>query len=314
MRVAICVATFRRPEGLARLLEALAGQVPADARDLAIAAVVVDNSPERSAAAQVESAAAHLPLPLHYVSEPRRGISFARNAALERAASLGCDFVAFIDDDEVPAARWLAALLAAQHRSGATAVVGAVKPVLPPQTPQWLVAGRFFECPVFADGAEMRDGLTGNVLLDLGRLRALGIGFDHRFALTGGEDTMLFRDLLDAGGRIVFAADAVVYETVPPSRTRLAWLLRRWYRTGNVDAALFLRGRRRGLWRRPANLLRGLLRVGVGGALLLANLLVLGFGRKHRIVRPLYTLCRGCGIVSSTFGWNYREYREVHGT
>src|SRR3546814_12640715 len=67
---------------------------------------------------------------------------------------------------------------------------------------------------------------------------------------------MLFRDLLDAGERIVFAADAVVYETVPPSRPRLGWLLRRWYRTGNIEAALYLRGRRRSPWRRPANLLR----------------------------------------------------------
>jgi len=248
------------------------------------------------------------------VAEPRRGITFARNAALETAAALGSDFVAFIDDDEVPAPRWLTALLAAQRRSGATAVLGAVEPVYPPETPGWLVAGRFFETHRFADGAEIDDAHTANVLIDLKRLAALGLRFDHRYALTGGEDTMLFRDLKDAGGRIVYAADAVVYETVPASRARLAWLLRRWYRTGNVEAALYLRGRRREPWRRPVNLLRGLARVAAGGALFLASLLVLGFGRRERIVRPLYTLCRGCGILSSTLGWNYSEYREVHGT
>jgi GT2 family glycosyltransferase len=262
----------------------------------------------------VAAAGAAMPWPLHYLSEPRRGITYARNAALEKAAALQCDFVAFIDDDEVPAPRWLVALLATQRRSGATAVLGPVQPLLPQQTPPWLVAGRFFESPPFADGADLQDAHTANVLIDLKRLRALGLAFDHRFALTGGEDTMLFRDLLDAGGRIVFAADAVVYETVPPSRARLGWLLRRWYRTGNVEAALYLRGRRRGPWRRPVNVLRGLLRVGAGSVLFLANLLVLGFGRKHRIVRPLYTLCRGCGILASTLGWNYSEYREVHGT
>src|SRR3546814_5091854 len=82
--------------------------------------------------------------------------------------------------------------------------------------------------------------------------------------------------------------------------SRLGWLLRRWYRTGNIEAALYLRGRRRSPWRRPANLLRGLLRIAAGGGLFFANLAVLGFGRKHRIVRPLYTLCRGCGILTST--------------
>src|SRR3546814_2145454 len=101
-------------------------------------------------------------------------------------------------------------LLAAQRRSGATAVLGAVQPVFPAGTPDWLIAGRFFETHSFADGAEIDDAHTANVLLDLKRLAALGLRFDHRYALTGGEDTMLFRDLRDAGGRIVYAADAVV--------------------------------------------------------------------------------------------------------
>src|SRR3546814_14283746 len=106
---------------------------------------------------------------------------------------------------------------------------------------------------------------------------------------------MLFRDLLDAGERIVFAADAVVYDTVPPSRTRLGWLLRRWYRTGNIEAALYLRGRRRSPWRRPANLLRGLLRIAAGGGLFFAHLAVLGFGRTNRLSRPPSNLRRRRG-------------------
>jgi GT2 family glycosyltransferase len=314
MRVALCAATYRRPEGLARLLDAIAALQSPQVPDLVLSVVIVDNSSAAEARAQVAAAGDRCPWPLYYIAEPRRGITFARNAALDQARALGCDFAAFIDDDEAPAPLWLAALLAAQRRSGATVILGAVEPVFPPQTPDWLIAGRFFETHAFADGAEIQDAHTANVLIDLRQLTALGLRFDHRYALTGGEDTMLFRDLLDAGGRIVYAADAVVYETVPASRARLTWLLRRWYRTGNVEAALYLRGGRSAPWRRPVNALRGLLRVAVGGGLFLANLLVLGFGRKHRIVRPLYTLCRGCGILSSTLGWNYTEYREVHGT
>ena len=36
---------------------------------------------------------------------------------------------------------------------------------------------------------------TNNLLLDLGRIRALGLEFDERFGLTGGEDTMFSHDL-----------------------------------------------------------------------------------------------------------------------
>ena len=311
MRVALCAATFRRPEGLERLLAGLAAlEIPGGVE---VCGVIVDNSAEAGARTQVAEATAGFPWPLHYLSETRRGITFARNAALDKALAMGCDFVAFVDDDEVPERSWLAVLLAVQQRSGAAAVLGAVQPVFPPETPTWLIAGRFFESHRYTDGAEIDDAHTANVLIDLRRLAALGLRFDHRYALTGGEDTMLFRDLLDAGGRIVYAAEAVVYETVPASRARLAWLLRRWYRTGNIEAALYLRGRRRDAWRRPANVLRGLVRVAAGGGLFLANLAVLGLGRKDRIVRPLYTLCRGCGILASTLGWNYSEYVEVHG-
>src|SRR3546814_19189881 len=99
----------------------------------------------------------------------------------------------------------------------------------------------------FADGAEVDDAHTANVLIDLRRLAAHGLRFDHRYALTGGEDTMLFRDLLDAGERIVFAADAVVYDTVPQSRTRLGWLLRPWYRPGTTETSTEeTRGRKKG--------------------------------------------------------------------
>src|SRR3546814_8655135 len=136
---------------------------------------------------------------------------------LFRSAAQDCAFVAFIDDDEVPAPRWLAALLAAQQRSGAAAVLGAVQPVFPDGTPDWLIAGRFFETHRFADGAEVDDAHTANVLIDLRRLEAHGLRFDHRSALTGGDDTMLFRDLPAAGERIVFASDSAVYDTVSPS-------------------------------------------------------------------------------------------------
>src|SRR3546814_11191398 len=87
--------------------------------------VIVDTRSDSEARVQFAAAADRFPWPLHYVAEPRRGITFARNAALDTAAAQDCAFVAFIDDDEVPAPRWLAALLAAQQRSGAAAVLGA---------------------------------------------------------------------------------------------------------------------------------------------------------------------------------------------
>ncbi|NIA67639.1 glycosyltransferase [Pelagibius litoralis] len=314
MRVTLCAATYNRPDGLGRLLAAVAALQLQEPVNLSVAVVIVDNSPDRNARAVVEAAATDFPWPLHYVSESRRGITFARNAALQKAAELSSDAVVFIDDDEYPDAGWLEALLRRQRISGAAVVLGAVRPVFPDGTPGWIISGRFFETHRFEDGAELDDAHTANVLIDLSSLHRHGLVFDNRYALTGGEDTMLFQALLDAGERIVYAADAVVFETVPQSRANLEWLMKRWYRTGNIEAALFLRGHEGSSWRPLGNCLRGLLRIAAGGGLFLASLLVLGLGRRERIVRPLYTVCRGVGILASTLGRNYSEYREIHGT
>lgn len=314
MRVTLCAATYQRPEGLRRLLKAVTELRFDDCSDVDMAVVIIDNTPGGDAAEIVQHFAENYPWPLHYLNEKRRGITFARNAALAKAGAMSSDAVIFIDDDEYPDSRWLAALLRRWRMSRAAAVLGAVQPVFPAGTPDWIVSGRFFETHRFEDGASLDDAHTANVLIDLKALQRHGLTFDHRYALTGGEDTMLFRGLLDAGERIVYAADAVVFETVPRSRASLAWLMKRWYRTGNIEAALFRRSDEGSLRLRIGNLLRGLMRIGVGGGLFLANLLVLGFGRRERIVRPLYTLCRGFGILASTLGRDYREYQEVHGT
>lgn len=313
-RVALCAATYNRPEGLARLLDALAQLRLEGAERAKVDVIIVDNSPDENARLTVEAAAPGFPWTLHYLTEGRRGITFARNTALEKAENLSADAIVFIDDDEYPDAGWLEALLARWRKSRAAVVLGAVQPVFPAGTPAWIIQGRFFVTHDFADGEELSDAHTANVLIDAQAFRRHRLVFDHRYALTGGEDTMLFRALLDAGERIVYAANALVYETVPQSRANLNWLMKRWYRTGNVEAALFLSGRRSGFWRPGANLARGLLRIVVGSGLFLVNLAVLGLGRRERIVRPLYTLCRGLGILASTLGRNYHEYREVHGT
>ena len=313
LRVALCAATYRRPQGLRRLLKAVAALELRAGQGRKLDVIIVDNSAEGQARSLVEGFATVFPWPLHYVSEPRRGITFARNTALTRASELAADAVAFIDDDEFPDPGWLDALLNRRRVSGAAVVLGAVQPLFPSGTPAWIINGGFFETHRFADGAAIGDAHTANVLVDLHALRRHGLSFDHRFALRGGEDTLLFRDLLNAGERMVYAADAVVYETVPESRARLGWLMRRWYRPGNVEAELFLRGHEASRWRPAVNSLRGLLRVAGGSALFAVNLLVLGLGERRRIVRPLYTLCRGCGLIASTLGHDHLEYRKVHG-
>ena len=70
--------------------------------------VVAYNDHRRSAKQVVSEFAATSSIPVFYCVEPEQNIALARNKAL--ASSRG-DFVAFIDDDEVPGKDWLWNLL-----------------------------------------------------------------------------------------------------------------------------------------------------------------------------------------------------------
>src|SRR5262245_34913187 len=213
LRVAVCVATHERPEGLWGLLHALdAQELPAGVQ---MRAVVVDNDADASARDVCREAAGRVSYPLHYAIEKRRGIPQARNRAL--AEGLRDDFVAFLDDDELPEPGWLAALLRAQREHAADAVAGPCRPRFAEPPPDWVVAGGFFERPHFASGERLEVAFTHNVLVRSAALAGLGALFDERLALCGGEDVELFRRFVRQGHRIVWADDAVVYDVVPAS-------------------------------------------------------------------------------------------------
>ena len=99
-RIAICIPTYKRPDGLRRLLAALALQeIPAGCE---VRIVVVDNEGALQTKQICEESASDLMVvPLIYCCERRRGISQVRNKAVEEARQVA-DFLVFIDDDEVP--------------------------------------------------------------------------------------------------------------------------------------------------------------------------------------------------------------------
>src|SRR5690242_10519913 len=102
MRVAICICTFRR-RGLLR--ELLGGIVQLRFRKVQapqMQIVLVDNDEQASAEEVCRSASVQWPI--KYVVEPQRGITHARNRAIAEVGPV--DFIAFIDDDEVPSAQW----------------------------------------------------------------------------------------------------------------------------------------------------------------------------------------------------------------
>ena len=266
--------------------------------------VIVDNDADGSARAVVERAEQRLRLV--YAVEPERGIPFARNRAVREAA--GCDFVAFIDDDEIPEPAWLTELVATQQRTAADVVTGPVLPVFEEPPARWVEAGGFFERPSFPPDSVIPYATTSSVLISRAVLDRYAKPFNEAMRFTGGTDTHLFIRLRNAGAKIVWADGAIVEEMFPASRTTLRWILARQYRRGNTLSLCHCDLDRS--WRRK------LRQVGAGGWAVLrgVGLTATGIfrGRIH-FVRGLQTVWLGAGLVTGAFRLGYQEYKTVHG-
>lgn len=307
MKVDIAIATYRRPRGLHRLLGGFQRlRFPDGEPELRV--VVIDNDAEASAQAVCEDARTWLELPLEYRVEKRRGIPQARNAALALAFGRS-EFVAFIDDDEVPSPQWLAELLRVQAETGADGVAGPCEPIFEDPVPRWIERGRFFERPRHATGTRIDYAFTHNALVRTQALAALDALFDERMALTGGSDGELFRRLADRGHPIVWADEAVVFEWVPRSRANARWILERAFRVGTSSAFVDRHHRSRRL--SPVRLLaHGGWCLAKGGVLLPVGALR---GRAGAVA-ALRLAAFGAGRLGGLAGVHREEYRVVHGS
>ncbi|WDZ80987.1 glycosyltransferase family 2 protein (plasmid) [Ensifer adhaerens] len=285
----IAVCTFRRPE-LAETLHSLALiTVPAD---VDIRVIVADNDTTPSAEALVNQMRPTMPFEILYVHCPASNISIARNACLDNSAG---HYLAFVDDDETVSRTWLLQLLDTALTTGADVVLGPVHAEYALSAPNWMRRGDFHSTrPVWVDG-EIRTGYTCNVLLDLTRPVLFGRRFNLALGQTGGEDTEFFRHMHAAGGRLAYAADALVFETVPERRARLAWLAKRRFRSGQTHGRLLSASGQPG--RQMVEIARAMAKSGYCAA---ASLLLLG----STVARSRYALraIMHAGVASGLLG------------
>lgn len=226
--VSVCIATYRRPAMLRRLLESLEGQTLPRA---SFEVIVVDNDPKESARETVADFSAISPLDVTYRTHPEPNIAKARNEGVRAA---GRRWLAFVDDDEWAEPNWLEALLEASEAWACDAVLGPVLPEFPQEAPDWVVAEGLFERKRHRTGAAIsyRDARTSNALVSNETRTELDLWFEVGLGRIGAEDSLFFRQLEKRQGRIVWCDEAAVHETVLPERMRRRWLLKRAFRGG----------------------------------------------------------------------------------
>ena len=162
-KVAICMTTFRRPEGAMSALSGIAGQVFPRTGSVDPLVIVVDNDAAAPMRERVEGLQPGYPFPLVYACETRQGVASARNRCLDLVPA-DADYMAFIDDDEIPVPQWLDELVWTARRKNAEIVQGPVLSRFDEGAPDWVRAGRFLDLGPFPEGETLAWGYSGNVL------------------------------------------------------------------------------------------------------------------------------------------------------
>lgn len=220
--ISVCICTYKRPELLKRLLNELTVQETGGLFTFSI--VVADNDQSQSAKVVVSDFAVASKVAVIYCAEPQQSIALARNKAVQNATG---DYIAFIDDDELPERQWLQTLFAACEKYAVDGVLGPVKPSFESGVPRWIVKGKFYDRPTHKTGLVLAHGQTrtGNVLIKKHVFREIDAPFRPEFR--AGEDVDFFRRAIDRGRVFIWCNEAVVYETVPRARWRRMYLLRK---------------------------------------------------------------------------------------
>ena len=220
--VSVVIATYDRPEQLQQTLQSL--QEQDSPRSLEI--VVVDNHPSSGLTPPIVAQYPGIVL----VSEPRQGLSYARNAGFVRSSG---EIVVATDDDVIMPAGWIEQLIMPFERSDIGAVTGNVLPSeLETESQQlfeeygglgrgfnsieaglsWFNARRRKAAPTWQLGATANAAFRSEVFHNprIGLMdEALGAGMPSGCS----EDTYLFYKIIKAGYTLIYVPDAYVWHT-----------------------------------------------------------------------------------------------------
>ena len=268
--ITVCICTHNRPRYVRDCLNGLVLQTVGPA---GFDILIIDSGSTSEVGAELAGTAAEFDN-AQLLRIDRPGVSIARNAGADAARG---DYIAYIDDDAIPAEDWVQRIRQAiLEIGGVPAVVGGrILPLWEAPLPSWWPARlRGVLSIIEAEGRgvyrsqAMPDGLApygANMIVHVATMRSVG-GFGDSAGRDGAkllsdEDVQLAWRLQDAGYVARYESSIVVHHQIQPGRLTPEWLLRRMYWQGasSVATRRLLGGGRRVWWSLPRRLLVTLL-------------------------------------------------------
>ncbi len=291
-----------RPKSLARLFESLSHQ---NYGEYEVSFLVVDNDDKGDA----KEALKGFDLPINIVTEPQRGIPYARNRAVKEFLQTKSDALIFVDDDETVGDDWFSSLIKTWGENKSDIVSGPSLICFDDERhPKW--AETALNKRNHKNGETVDKFYTGNVLISRHVLEDMGDEpFDARFRYTGSSDLHFAVKANNKGYKAVWSANAITYEWTPSSRTKLSWFVKRGYRSGAGYSQSILYENKPPL-SYFKSIYMGAGRIFYGLMLFCKALLTFD---KGLMAKALNRVASGVGSFAGMIGLNYHEYKNIHG-
>lgn len=307
--VQVSVITYKRPLGLATLLDSLSKQKTDNG--ITVEICVVDNGGSNDTQGVIDKFQGK-PYKIALLAESRRGIVFARNRAVDYFLdNQDADALIFIDDDEwTKDDRWIDNLVKAQKQTHIPIVTSDVISIPEDGNIAWTknAMGRGKK---MGDLSPIKRFYTGNVLVIRQVLENIRPAFDERFAMTGSSDLHFAMRCAQKGFGAIYTDKAPVYETFPKTRANMKWFFMRGFRSGSgaTRSQMYLCGDHK---TREAALclLMACARFTKACYVLLMAIL---YRDKGRLANAIMRFGASIGTFLGLLGIKYEEYKTIHG-
>jgi len=302
MKVSICIITYKRKQGILKLLKSIANLEMKSYPSIIIEVIVIENEKDGYLEEVKQEIENNFPWELKWGIEHCKGIPFARNKSV-RLSSERSDFIVFVDDDEEVAPDWLDKLLATQQKYNADVVQGPVLPYYDSSVLSIYKNYNVFNRPRYQTGTLKKSAATSNVLVKKEIINSFDKPFSEELVGYGGSDSNLFSQIAQRGYSIIWCNEAVVHEKVGADRANLRWFTRRCFRGGSIWVFCCLQNHR-DISTYLNLVFRGFRRIVFGCLVMVSSIFYPPFffkGYKYII--------SGIGMLSGLFKIHIKEYK-----
>lgn len=245
MHITVILCTYNRAHSLLNALHSVAASsLPSS---VTWEVVIVDNNSRDDTREIAQEFCKRFPDRFRYIFEPQQGKSFALNTGIRQSQG---DILAFVDDDVTVESTWLQNLTRSLGNCEWAGAGGRIELQWPDSIPYWLTTDGPYArhgFPGFDQGNEAKE-LSGppfgtNMAFRRDMFVKYG-GFRTDLGPNPGsqiraEDTEFGRRLIQAGERLRYEPDAVVFHPVPEDKLNKRHILKWWYDNGRGFAREF---------------------------------------------------------------------------